>query len=489
MKNRLALPAILIRPVTQSTVRLVTSAAGGLFLLLLALLAFLIRPVPDLNADGPDDGYVVVQFGNGGTIGRSISFTTAITGAQALIEAGLDVVTAGSGASIQICSIEGVGCPANDCFCSCPPPYEPCLFWGQYYQDSGDSDWNFGSGAGVDTVGNGGAHGFSWGGQNLPPLPAVTSALKALNWLHDQQENDGGYGSQGNTAESHLAVAANRLPAAGWISAGNSLVDYWSLASNSANNAADFAAGNAGKAGKLAVAVAGARGNPQDFTASGLNLGLSLTNYYSPTTGAFDPNNNINQMWAILGWRAIYTDTQPLTSTATQFLLTQSNGDGTWSWAPGLPHDSNTTALAVQALIAGGECLTSPHVTRAVNYLRSIQNSDGGFPADDGWPGSDQSDANSTAWVIQALRAANEDPFGSEWTVNGQTPLNYLLGRQLADGSLAWQDPAAGSNMFATQQAVAGLLGRSFPFETQRPTQCAVTAVDYWLPLIVKNDG
>jgi hypothetical protein len=133
--------------------------------------------------------------------------------------------------------------------------------------------------------------------------------------------------------------------------------------------------------------------------------------------------------------------------------------------------------------------LTSAHVTRAVNYFRSIQNSDGGFPADDGWPGSDQSDANSTAWVIQALRAANEDPFGSRWTVNGQTPLDYMLGRQLADGSLAWQDPAAGSNMFATQQAIAGLLGRSFPFESQRPTQCAVTAVDYWLPLIVRNDG
>ena len=90
------------------------------------------------------------------------------------------------------------------------------------------------------------------------------------------------------------------------------MIDYWNRADNLPNNAADFAGGNAGKAGKLAVAAAGTRGNPQAFTTVSLNLGISLTNRYNPTTGMFDPNNNINHIWAILGWRAIYTDTQPV---------------------------------------------------------------------------------------------------------------------------------------------------------------------------------
>ena len=160
MKNIFASPAALTWPGALRTLRIIGPAVGGILLAIIAIVGLLVMPVTETSADGPNDGHVVVQFGNGGTIGRPISFTTAITGAQALIEAGLEVVTIGSGASTLVCSIEGVGCPAADCFCGCPAPYDPCFFWGQYYQNSGDSDWLTGSGAGVDPIGAGGRMDF-----------------------------------------------------------------------------------------------------------------------------------------------------------------------------------------------------------------------------------------------------------------------------------------------------------------------------------------
>lgn len=68
------------------------------------------------------------------------------------------------------------------------------------------------------------------------------------------------------------------------------------------------------------------------------------------------------------------------------------------------PLDSNATAAAVQALAAlGGH---GGAVTKAVGWLKSTQNEDGGWAYNPGGP----SDANSTSIVIGALAAAGEDP-------------------------------------------------------------------------------
>ncbi|TGA95729.1 prenyltransferase/squalene oxidase repeat-containing protein [Streptomyces sp. MZ04] len=66
--------------------------------------------------------------------------------------------------------------------------------------------------------------------------------------------------------------------------------------------------------------------------------------------------------------------------------------------------DSNATAAAVQALAAlGGQDKT---VKKSVDWLKSVQNTDGGWSYS---PGMD-SDANSTGIVIGALAAADENP-------------------------------------------------------------------------------
>lgn len=61
-------------------------------------------------------------------------------------------------------------------------------------------------------------------------------------------------------------------------------------------------------------------------------------------------------------------------------------------------------------------------INKAINYLHSIQNDDGGFPADKGRDSS----RVTTAWVIMALIAAGEDVTGENWASHGQTPVDYL---------------------------------------------------------------
>ena len=58
-------------------------------------------------------------------------------------------------------------------------------------------------------------------------------------------------------------------------------------------------------------------------------------------------------------------------------------------------------------------------IQKALNYLRTLQNDDGGF----GNPGKESAVSN-TEWTVMAIAAAGEDPH--KWKKNGQTPIDYL---------------------------------------------------------------
>jgi prenyltransferase beta subunit len=190
--------------------------------------------------------------------------------------------------------------------------------------------------------------------------------------------------------------------------------------------------------------------------------------YYQPNTGTFGEGVG-NHSWAVLGTLAL-SETLPIS--ATQYLTQNQQLNGGWEWYPGWGTDTNTTALAIQALIAAGQPASSTSVVNGLDYLRNAQNDDGGFPYDPISPWGTDSDVNSTAYVVQAIVAASEDP--SNWDpTGGSNPIDYLLSLQLADGSFPWQ--AGGSaNLLATQQAIPALLGRPFPIKMQDVQQCPV---------------
>jgi hypothetical protein len=82
--------------------------------------------------------------------------------------------------------------------------------------------------------------------------------------------------------------------------------------------------------------------------------------------------------------------------------------------------------------------------------------------------------------VIQAIIAAEQDPDGAAWQQSGQSPIDYLLARQLDDGSFEWK-PGTGANQLATQQAAPALLGHPHPAAIRTPAACPAV----YLPAVV----
>ncbi|MDX3117788.1 MULTISPECIES: prenyltransferase/squalene oxidase repeat-containing protein [Streptomyces] len=124
--------------------------------------------------------------------------------------------------------------------------------------------------------------------------------------------------------------------------------------------------------------------------------------------------------------------------------------------------DTNSTAAAVQALAAlGGH---SAETRKAVGWLKSVQNADGGWGY---FPGG-ASDANSTSVVAGALTAAGQQPTGVKKA--GKSPYDALLKLSLpcdrADGgAFAYQPDKKGglaANADATAAGVLGVLGKGF---------------------------
>jgi prenyltransferase beta subunit len=85
--------------------------------------------------------------------------------------------------------------------------------------------------------------------------------------------------------------------------------------------------------------------------------------------------------------------------------------------------------ILVLGLLSGIPAGTAWAVTKAeavaegIEYFRSVQNDDGGFPREAGEP----SDAVNTSWVIMALTATGRDPEDAVWSVQGKSPVAYLL--------------------------------------------------------------
>ncbi|QEK11390.1 hypothetical protein FQB35_02820 [Crassaminicella thermophila] len=61
-------------------------------------------------------------------------------------------------------------------------------------------------------------------------------------------------------------------------------------------------------------------------------------------------------------------------------------------------------------------------IEKAIYYLHSVQNKDGGFPATVGNPSS----LSLTSWVIMALTAAGENITDATWTPKGKNPIDYI---------------------------------------------------------------
>lgn len=335
-----------------------------------------------------------------------------------------------------------------------------------------------------------------------PPGPADRSAASAaVGWLVDQQQPDGGFevaafpgfetpdavtaiaeaaqsGSSWSTAEARQAV--ERLEHGG--PGGPTPIDALD----------DWVVGgiNAGEAAKLVVLVVAPLGlDAGSFGPSGTDLAALV--YPGGCASGPATDGLFFLETAYVAYAGEILCGAPDAGVLEQIRSVQ-RADGGWNFNgstapadPGDPFDPNlpdvdSTALAVQALVAGGASASDPAIVRALAYLATRQTPAGAFLSF----GSD--DPNATAVAMLAITAVGFDPESPCWrdtavpTAKGTpypSPGAWIRSQQQPDGRIASPNDEFGVNTFATSQSVEGLLRSWLPIaRVGSPPSCLVVA-------------
>jgi energy-coupling factor transport system substrate-specific component len=143
---------------------------------------------------------------------------------------------------------------------------------------------------------------------------------------------------------------------------------------------------------------------------------------------------------------------------AAAWIARQQNRDGGFGFSRrGAPSGIDDTAAAVQALAAAGR-RRSTAVRRAAAFLTRQQNRDGGLPLTP----RGRSNAQSTAWAVQGLLAAGRNPDRVR-RGGSRTPLGYLRTLVASDGAVRYSRTSRQTPVWVTAQALTALARRPFP--------------------------
>lgn len=152
--------------------------------------------------------------------------------------------------------------------------------------------------------------------------------------------------------------------------------------------------------------------------------------------------------WGVLALKAAK---RPVDGTTLRWLLRRQARSGGWSWAVEGDPDADDTAVVVEALRAAGLSARGRAISRAFAYLRRAQQPDGGYAQEPG----ERSNAQTTAWVLQAFAAAGRRP------PPGARP--YLLRLRRPDGSFRYSVRYATTPLWVTAEVLPALAGKALP--------------------------
>lgn len=298
------------------------------------------------------------------------------------------------------------------------------------------------------------------GAGTLGPAHASAATAKRaaygreVSFLLRAQNPDGGFGgaagqrsSELYTAWSAMGLAAAGRDAGARTSAGHSLVD-------------SLAAGAAGiripgdiERTMLALHAAGA----PVTTLAGRSLLTELLRARG-RDGSFSHLVNITS-FAVFALRAAGRSAgDPAVRAAGRWIERQQNSDGGFDFATrGGASDTDDTAAALQALSASGAG-ASAAARRATAFLVAHQNPDGGYPLSLGG----ESNAQSTAWAIQGLVAGGRQ-VDRVRRGGSRTPVEYLKSLVAPDGSVRYSRTSAQTPVWVTAQALTALTRKPLP--------------------------
>lgn len=290
----------------------------------------------------------------------------------------------------------------------------------------------------------------TFAGSALAQSRYESQAKSALTWMKSQQQPDGsfaGFGA-GSTVDAALAIIATGESPSAYSNGGNTPITFLE------GKVADLTK-TPGSAGKLLIVTASL--NSGSGTFGGVDLVNIINSSYDAGTGHYG-QDALGHAFAMLG---LHAAGHQIPAAAVAFLKGVQTPEGGWAFsgdtAAGAA-DTNTTAVVLQALALAGATKTEPEVIeKAITYLSSQQNADGGFPYQKvGGPDS-ESDVNSTAYVAQALLTLGN-------TTMGDQALAFIVSVQKPNGAFQWKKSEPDDNAGATYQAVPALLGASLAF-------------------------
>jgi hypothetical protein len=301
---------------------------------------------------------------------------------------------------------------------------------------------------------------LAWGGTAASAFAAPTVSAHAaslspeLSFLTSSQNADGGFGSARGQGSSELytAWAAMGLAAAGRNPAnvrrgGHSVLDSLRGEASSLQGLGDA------ERTILAVRACGASA----YSFAGRDLVVEVLRARG-RYGSFDHQVNLTA-FAVFALRAVdHSAGFAAIREAAGWIERQQNSDGGFGvGVHGSPSDVDDTAAALQALVDAG-AHNARVLGAATGYLVRAQNLDGGYPQQ---PGG-ESNAQSTAWAVQGLIAAGGNP-NSVRRRGSRSPVGYLESLLAPGGSVRYSRTGSQTPVWVTAQALIALAGKTFP--------------------------
>jgi hypothetical protein len=328
----------------------------------------------------------------------------------------------------------------------------------------------------------------------------TSAAHAAVGWITSRLLPDGSFDAGGffDTRDAALAVAEGAQTGGAWSTA-QAVSALAALKYNgtgptplNALDAVAAAATSPGAAAKTIVLSAAPLGlDPAAFDAAGDGSPVDLVTRMGGCSTSSDPAFN-NLLYILLAQRLVCGAPS---AAGLESVRDQQQPDGSWNGDEFASLDVDTTALAVDALVAGGADASDPAVHAALGFFATNQQADGA------WQFFGTDDPNSTGLGILGVTATGYDVETPCWRdqVDPSTvgtpytsPTAWLRTQQLSsppDQAGRIQSPNdqfPPITTFATAQAVEGLLQSWLPIVRAPAQTCSASTtstVDTVTPL------
>lgn len=279
----------------------------------------------------------------------------------------------------------------------------------------------------------------------LAPSRADADVDSGAAWLVSVQNSDGGFGaSPGNASGPEMTCWAML----GLEAAGRNPLDV----SRDGRTPVDFLRSKLAKLttpGDLArtiLALEGAGVDPRGF--GGQNLVAMLLNRRLKD-GSYENWPNSTAFAAIALRAAGATGGLDLTL---EWLRGVQNEDGGWGDTPGSPSNADGTGAVLQALASGSKASKA-----GLEYLKKAQVKGGGFALG----GNGAINTQSTAWAIQGILAAGEDP--ASYRRGGASAPEFLAEHQESDGHYRYSNSSDQTPVWVTGEVLVAAAGDHYP--------------------------